>query len=178
MLIPRVKGLAWPSSRPTRFEDVLFFDRLVRRLRPCCILSNFAALSIMMTVGKLRSVPARAHWYHTLSSQIEADRHGSRWMLRLRRLRARFPMSFATHIIANSNAAMEDVINRFGVPSTKCHVFWNVLDDRLEQPRRARLTPLIYRASLASFARGVLTCLRARTCCCEPSPKWRENRPK
>ncbi len=126
---PRITVLRWPSPRPTHFADMLFFDRLVRRLKPCCVVSNFGAMWIMMTIGGIRRVLVRIHWHHTLSSQIEADVPGRRLMLCLRRLRARIPMSFATHVIASSNVARQDVIDTFRVPARKCQVFWNSLDD-------------------------------------------------
>jgi glycosyltransferase involved in cell wall biosynthesis len=125
----RISVLPWPSPRPTRFADMLFFDRLVRRVRPCCVVSNFGAMSIMMTVGGLRRVPVRIHWHHTLSSQIGADWSGSRLTLRLLRWRASIPFSFVTHAVANSAAARQDLIDTYHVPAHKCHVFWNSLDD-------------------------------------------------
>ena len=131
---PRLSVLNWPSLRPTRVADMLFFDRLVRRLRPCCLISNFGARAIMMIIGGLRHVPVRMHWHHTLSSQIENDWRDSHLKLSLLKLRARIPFSFVTHAIANSNAARKDVINTFGVPVQKCQVFWNSLEDPLSQP--------------------------------------------
>jgi glycosyltransferase involved in cell wall biosynthesis len=113
---------------------MLFFDRLVRRLRPCCLISNFGARNIMMTIGGLRHVPVRIHWHHTVSSAIENDWRDSPLRLRWLKLRARIPFHFVTHVIANSEAAREDVINTFGVPAQKCRVFWNSLEDPLSQP--------------------------------------------
>ena len=128
---PRISVLRWPSPRPTHLADMRFFDRLVRRRKPACAISNFGARAIMMTIGGLRRVPVRSHWHHTLSTQIEADATDSRLMLRLLQLRARIPLSFVTHAIANSNAARQDLIDIFGVPAQKCHVFWNSLEDPL-----------------------------------------------
>ena len=128
---PRVPVLRWRSPRPTRVTDAWFFDRLVRRLRPRCVVSNFGALAIMMTLGGLRRVPVRIHWHHTLTSQSETDASEGRMMLRFLRLRARIPLSFVTHAVANSAAARQDLIDMFGVPERKCHVFWNVLEDPL-----------------------------------------------
>jgi len=126
---PSVKILSWPSLRPTRFADTLFFDRLLRRLKPCCLISNFGARAIMMTIGGLRRVPVRIHWHHTLSSQIETDVPYSPLRLRLLRLRARIPFGLMTHAIANSDAARQDLTDSFGVPAQKCRVFWNSLED-------------------------------------------------
>ena len=126
---PRIRVSSWPSPRPTHLADVVFFDRLVRRLKPSCVLSNFGARAIMMTIGGLRRVPVRIHWHHTLSSQIDADATDSPLMLRLLRLRARIPFSFVTHAVANSDAARQDLIGTFGVTAQKCQVFWNSLAD-------------------------------------------------
>jgi glycosyltransferase involved in cell wall biosynthesis len=129
----RISVMRWPSPRPTSFADALFFDRLVRRLKPCCVISNFGAMAIMMTIGGFRRVPVRIHWHHTLSSQIEADWGGIRMSLRFLRLRARIPFRFATHAIANSEAARQDLIQNYGVPALKCQIFWNSLADPLSQ---------------------------------------------
>jgi glycosyltransferase involved in cell wall biosynthesis len=128
---PRVHVLRWPSPRPTRLADVLYFDRLTKRLRPRCLVSNFGARAIMMTIGGLRRVPVRIHWHHTLSSQVEADERENPRLLRLLRWRARIPLSFVTHAIANSEAAKRDLTAAFGVPERKCRVFWNSLEDPL-----------------------------------------------
>ena len=66
----------------------------------------------MMTIGGLRRVPVRIHWYHTLSSQIENDWRDSPLRLRWLKLRARIPFSFITHAVANSNAAKQDEIDK------------------------------------------------------------------
>jgi len=131
---PRVSVLNWPSPRPTHLADVLFFDSAVRRLRPCCLISNFGARNIMMTIGGLRRVPVRIHWHHTLSSQIENDWRDSPLRLRWLKLRARIPFRFITHAVANSNAAKQDVMTAFGVPAYKCQVFWNSVEDPWSQP--------------------------------------------
>jgi glycosyltransferase involved in cell wall biosynthesis len=128
---PQLSVMKWPSPRPTRVADMLFFNRLVRRLRPCCLISMFGSRNIMMTIGGLRRVPVRIHWHHTLSSQIDGDWAGSRMKLWLLRLRARIPFHFVTHAIANSCAAKVDLIKVFGVPAQKCQVFWNALEDPL-----------------------------------------------
>ncbi len=128
---PRINVLHWPSPRPTQLADMLFFDRLVRRAKPCCVVSNFGAFAIMMTIGGLRRVPVSIHWYHTLQRQRETDHPGLCWTLclRLMRLRAKIPFSFVTHAVANSNAAMQDLIGIYRVPAQKCRVFWNSLED-------------------------------------------------
>lgn len=139
-LDPRLEVLNWPSPRPTRFADMLFFDRLVRCMKPCCLISNFGARNIMMTIGGLRHVPVRIHWHHTLSSQIESDWRDSSLKLKLVKLRARVPFGFTTHVIVNSHAGRADLASTFGVPAQKCQVFWNSVADPLVQPTLASIS--------------------------------------
>jgi glycosyltransferase involved in cell wall biosynthesis len=86
----------------------------------------------MMTVGALRRVPVRIRWHHTLSVQIRTDNERESWVSSVfGNLRTRLFFRFATHAVANSDAAKDDLIRSFGVPERKCHVFWNALDDPL-----------------------------------------------
>ncbi len=132
---PKVGVLKWPSPRPSGIADAVFLDRLLRQLRPCCVISHFGASLLMMSLGAFRKVPVRIRWYHTLSTQIGGDRT-ERFRLgqRLRRLRGWFVYKLATHVVANSHAAKQDVVRTFQVPPSKCQVFWNALQDPLANP--------------------------------------------
>lgn len=122
--------LRWPSARPTRLADALFFDRLIRSIRPSCLISNFGATTLMMTLGAIRRVPVRIHWHHTLSVQNELDWPRGRIPgPAFFRWRARLPYRLATHHVANSSAAKIDLFTAFGVRENKCHVFWNSIVD-------------------------------------------------
>jgi glycosyltransferase involved in cell wall biosynthesis len=112
--------------------DALFLDGLVRELKPCCVISHFGASALMMTVGAFRRVPTRIRWYHTLSTQLDGDttKHSKigQW---LKRFRSRVVYKLATHIVANSDAAKQDLMKTFHVAKSKCQVFWNALQDPL-----------------------------------------------
>jgi glycosyltransferase involved in cell wall biosynthesis len=127
---PMVGILRWPSPRPNGMADALFLDGLIRQLKPCCVISHFGASALMMIIGAFRRVPTRIRWYHTLSTQIDGDttKHSKsgQW---LERFRSRVVYKLATHIVANSNAAKEDLMKAFHVPESKCQVFWNALRD-------------------------------------------------
>ncbi len=130
-LYPGAKILNWPSPRPTRLADGLFFSRLVRQLRPACVIANFGATAIMMNIGALHRVPVRIFWHHTLSSAVGLDWPHSQLWLRLVRLRARSTFRLATHAVGNSQAAKDDLIATYGVPEKRISVFWNALRDPL-----------------------------------------------
>jgi glycosyltransferase involved in cell wall biosynthesis len=129
---PRIEILRWPSTRPTRLADALFFDRQLVQKAPCCLISNFGATNIMMVCGAFRRVPIRVHWYHTLLSQIDCDTPRSqRFRLWLLRHRARLVYRLVTHSVAISAAARLDLSTHFGVPEAKSTIFANAIMDPL-----------------------------------------------
>ncbi len=131
----RIGVLMWPSKRPNGVTDALFLDDLIRRLRPCCVIGHFGAAFLMLTVGTFRRVPVRIRWYHTLSTQINGDRIDQAGITQwFHSLGTRYVFKLATHMVPNSDAARQDLIKTFHVPGQKCQVFWNALQDPLENP--------------------------------------------
>jgi glycosyltransferase involved in cell wall biosynthesis len=126
---PRISILRWPSPRPTGLADALFFDRLLREYRPCCAISNFGSNNLMTMLGALHCVPVRVIWHHTLSDQTLLDSQNGSWTILLQNLRARIVWRWATHLAANSNAMKQDLVEVFGLPTSRCRVFWNCLED-------------------------------------------------
>jgi len=125
----------WPSPRPTKFRDAAFCWHMVRRLRPHCLIANFGATNVMMTVGFAAGVPCRVAWYWTLSKQIELDWAGSNWRIKWLRWRKRWVYKLATHIVGPSLAAVEDAQRVYGVPPEKCRVLHSSLPDPLAKIR-------------------------------------------
>jgi glycosyltransferase involved in cell wall biosynthesis len=126
---PRISVLRWPSPRPTGLADALFLDRLLREHRPCCVISNFGAINTMTVLGALHRVPVRVIWHHTLSKQNLLDAQKSSWVVRLQMLRAKMIWRLATHLVGNSNAMKQDLVDVFGLPASRCRVFWNCMED-------------------------------------------------
>lgn len=122
---------AWPSSRPTNFRDALFLYRLIRKYRPDCLISNFSADNVMLSVGWLMRVPSRVAWYHTLISQIEINGERTGWKAWLLKLRKQIVYRGATFIVSVSGACREDVQRVFQTPERKCRVLRNSLGDPL-----------------------------------------------
>lgn len=132
----------WPSERPTHLRDALFLRKLVQRYDPSCFIANFAAVSLMTTMGWWLRVRQRVTWYHTLSDQIRIDSDRPEWVETPLRLRRRLVYRLATEIVPVSDAARRDVLHTYGVPAAKCNVFLNDLADPLKGgesvPRAAR----------------------------------------
>ena len=126
---PRISVLRWPSSRPIGLADARFFARVLRAHPPSCVISNFGSVNVMTMVGALLRVPVRLIWHHTLSDQNLLDARRGRMTIRLQMLRARIVWRLATHLVANSNAARQDLVEAFCIPTSRCRVFWNCLED-------------------------------------------------
>jgi glycosyltransferase involved in cell wall biosynthesis len=131
----------WPSERPTRTKDLLFFYRLIRKYQPACLIANFSAVNIMMLAGWLAQVPVRVAWYHTISGQLAQDDVTPKWKQQLLRLRKRVVYRSATHVVANSAASARDVRAMYGVLSTKCNVLFNSLADPNQIVRLKNFSP-------------------------------------
>jgi glycosyltransferase involved in cell wall biosynthesis len=127
--VPEPTVLTWPSPRPTRLRDAFFLHRLLRHVRPDCVVANFGAVNLMMTVGWVRRVTMRVSWYRTVSMAIELDSPRPRWHVALLRARKRQVYALATHVVANSRAARRDICDVYGVSRTKVRVFPNFLED-------------------------------------------------
>jgi glycosyltransferase involved in cell wall biosynthesis len=119
----------WPSPRPTALKDARFFGDLIRKYKPDCLIANFVAVNLMCTVGWWRHVPCRVAWYHTISAQLSRDHEVPAWKRSLLRRRKQLVYGTATHLVANSEASMEDVHNVYHVPLSKCRVIYNSLPD-------------------------------------------------
>lgn len=121
----------WPSARPTGLRDARFLYRLIRQRRPDCLISNFGAVNVMMTVGWLAGVACRVPWYHTMSAAIDIDDTSRGWKKEFLRLRKRLVYKLATAVVPASDASRDDVGRTYGVPRVKCQVFYNSLADPL-----------------------------------------------
>jgi glycosyltransferase involved in cell wall biosynthesis len=121
--------LSWPSKRPTKLRDAVFLYGLIRQYRPDCMISSFGAANLMIIVGKLLRVPCRVDWYQTLTAQIDIDWRQPRWKLKLLQVRKRIVYKAVTYIIPVSQAARDDAERVYGIPKSKCQIFYNSLAD-------------------------------------------------
>jgi glycosyltransferase involved in cell wall biosynthesis len=142
----------WPSQRPVRLRDAIFLFKLVRSLKPDCLIGNFGSVNIMMVVGWLTRVSQRVCWYHTVSRAIDLEFEYFKMSLaklKLQRLRKRLVYRLATNIVAVSEAALNDLCQVYCIEKDKCSVFYNSLQDP---------EPLHIIDNLASQSRN-LTCV-------------------
>ncbi|AVR43818.1 hypothetical protein C7S20_00200 [Christiangramia fulva] len=147
----RIEILIWPSKRPTKIKDLLFFLRYIRKYKPRTIIANFAAVNICLLAGFLVRVKNRVAWYHTLTTQLDTNS--------VLKLRKRFFYSLASKIVTNSEAAKLDLTNSFNIPPNKIQVVNNaVRDPNLTEKPKAR--KIVYAGRLHTV-KGVRVLVKA-----------------
>jgi len=124
----------WPSKRPTKLKDALFFYQLVKQYQPSVIISNFGAVNIATLIGYVLGVPLRVAWYHTVSTQRKySDGKRNYFSESFQMFRKRIIYGLSTFVITNSNATNIDLIRNFKIQIGKTKVFYNLLEDPLNK---------------------------------------------
>lgn len=115
----KIEVLKWPSPRPTRITDMFFLVKMIRKLRPTIMISNFAAVNLFLITGYFFNVSKRVAWYHTLYSQLEKNR--------ILKFRKKIVYALATNIVANSEASKNDLVKNFKIRESKIFIINNAL---------------------------------------------------
>jgi glycosyltransferase involved in cell wall biosynthesis len=119
----------WPSKTPTHLRDALFFNKLVRKYRPDALIANFSSVNILLVVGWLLGVPVRIAWYRTLVYVNIIYDTKNKWKTSFQNRRAQLVYKLATHLVANSFAAKEDIIKEYAVPTQRISIIHNSMMD-------------------------------------------------
>jgi len=127
----------WPSIQPTHWRDALFLYKLVRKFHPDALIANFNNVNIMLLVGWLSGVPVRVAWYRSLLNANLINIPKINWITSFLIWRRQLVYKLATHLIANSFAAREDVIKEYHVPARRAYVIHNSMADPLPSLRNS-----------------------------------------
>jgi glycosyltransferase involved in cell wall biosynthesis len=128
--------LAWPSAKPSRLINGLWFSRLVRRFRPDCVAGRRGALNWSIFLGRLFGVPVRIAWDDTLPAQWVVDERvdlGFRMQIK----RRAFVYRCATKVVAASRASVHEMNQWYGVEETKCVVVGYGVSAPTDESRRS-----------------------------------------
>lgn len=112
---------SWPSERPTKLSDFIFFAKLIVRFRPVLCISNFGSAIVMSIVGFIMRVKNRIEYIHTTTKQREIDGHSN---IRIRAFRFRKTLVYKlnTYFFTNSEGTRVDSINKFKIGENKIKV--------------------------------------------------------
>lgn len=129
---PKLEIKSWPSYRPTRIVDYLFFYRLCSAFSPDLIISQFSSNSISLLVsGILPKAKAFVYW-HTMQEQLLSDLRISN--LKYNLLKIRKKLLFRTvdfEFLTNSNDLKEELKMLFPVKSKRISILHYLMPDPL-----------------------------------------------
>jgi len=114
----------FPSPRPTRWRDIQFLARLMRKQGTDCVIANFGASNAAAVAGLMARVPVRIDWYHTRLGQILRDRGGVDFRFVLQFVRKRLVFTTFTRIVANAGATAEELRRVWRIPPRKICTLW------------------------------------------------------
>lgn len=112
--------LSWPSTRPTKLKDFIFYFKLLQEYKPEVTLSNFSSVNIMVIVGKILGVKKIICWYRTV---IEISQLSFKGKFQIFRKSIIYGLS--NKIILVSEYLRPEVKKFFKVPDSKIEVIGN-----------------------------------------------------
>lgn len=120
----------WPSKRPTKLKDFIFFRNLVKEYKPLYIISSFGAVNISLIGGFLFGIKNRIAWFRTTSKQLRMDSHNSVLKDYFLRLRKSFIINlFASEVHTNSYNTANDLKHYLYIKNKKIKVIYFLLED-------------------------------------------------
>lgn len=121
---------SWPSKRPTKFKDFVFFYKLCKTYEPDVTLGQFGSTNVVLIVSWLLNIPNRLIYWHTMFKQIEDDSTRPKIIQKLLKFRKQLIVkNFATNVLTNSNATKQDLMCHFKLPEARLLVLNFLIPD-------------------------------------------------
>jgi len=122
----------WPSTRPTKLKDFIFYYKLCREYNPEIVLGQFGSTNITLLVGSLLRIPNRIIYWHTMFIQLKIDSTQSKITSKLRHwFKKNLLQHFSTLILTNSSATKNDLISHYQLTNIR------VLNYLIPDPKEA-----------------------------------------
>lgn len=121
----------WPSKRPTKIKDFIFYLKLINNYKPIAIIALFGSVNLSLICSYLFHIKHRIAWIRSLSTQIEHNR--------LKTIRKSFVYRLATKIITNSRATAKDSSRFYQIKKSKISILKNSVSDYYEDTPKLKL---------------------------------------
>ncbi len=144
----------WPSKRPTRLKDFLFYLRFLKKKKPILTISLFGAVNVNIITSFLMGIKYRIAWKRSLSTQFKQKK--------ILVLRKRLVYKLANIIICNSNSTAIDAQKFHSIQKNKIKVLPNSVVDYYHQFKDIKIEEhkILYVGRLHE-SKGVDTLIRA-----------------
>ncbi|MBS1731242.1 MAG: glycosyltransferase family 4 protein [Bacteroidetes bacterium] len=125
--------MEWPGNRPVGWKDFVFAFKTLKQFKPDIVISNFASNDILMWVSWILKVENRICYYHTMVQQHLEDYGHLSYRQRFNVFRKGLAFRKATHLLASSHAAKNDLVKYYRTNPEKVFVFPNIIEDSQER---------------------------------------------
>jgi glycosyltransferase involved in cell wall biosynthesis len=111
-----IQYMSWPNNNAKSLKAVLFFSKLIIKVKPTIVLSNFSSTVICTLLAKIFGIKRVLNHYHTPAAQLKLDGGVSFFQVHLRRM----ILNLNDEIIAASFFVKNDLND-----------FWKLRDDQI-----------------------------------------------
>lgn len=125
-----LKIYTWPSKRPNKIVDFLFFYRLCKKYKPDVTLGQFGSTNVVLIIGKILNVPNRLIYWHTMFEQLSIDSTKTSVIQSILNLRKKILIKYlATNVLINSKENKADLISHYNLKKQKVHILNYLIPD-------------------------------------------------
>jgi len=110
----------WPSKRPTKLRDFIFFYNICRKYSPTLVIGQFGSTNITLIVSKLLGIPNRIIYWHTMFLQLKTDSTKPKVNSYIRHYIKKILLrKCATLVMTNSSATKRDLFSHYKLSNIK-----------------------------------------------------------
>ncbi|WP_309641419.1 glycosyltransferase family 4 protein [Flavobacterium sp.] len=129
-IIEGIEVLTWPSIRPIKVKDFIFFYKVCKKYKPDVTFSQYGSTNIVLLVSWLLKIPYRVNYWHTMFKAVEIDVQKSKIKTRINHFfKKNILKQFATHIFINSHENKAQLIHHYNIAPDKITVFHLLIQD-------------------------------------------------
>jgi len=128
--IEGVKILTWPSTRPIKIKDFIFFYKICKKYKPNVTYSQYGSTNIALFVSWLLRIPYRLNYWHTMFKAVEIDVQKNKIKVFIQHFfKKHILKNFATHIFINSDENKKQIVQHYKINPNKITVFYLLIQD-------------------------------------------------
>jgi glycosyltransferase involved in cell wall biosynthesis len=120
---PNIIYYTWLNKRPTKFNDFIFFYKILKKEKPILCLSNFGSTNVVSVLSFISNIKVRINYIHTTSVQLKIDSKKGSLKDFFLKYRKKSIYKMCTHLFTNSLGTKNDTIKFYDIEENKISVF-------------------------------------------------------
>lgn len=134
--------LSWPSKRPVKLKDFIFFYKVCRKFRPDVTLGQFGSANVVAVISWLAGVKNIFCYWHTKAEQLLLDNKHNFIKFKYQVWRKKAVLNFFfTKILTNSEENKKSLTHFFSVKKEKAFMMPLLIADFYEEEKNMQDKP-------------------------------------